>query len=188
MSKSRNRKQKRSRKHRGGAIALAGAPLSGAMDGWSQKMSASHGGDFLRMHAGQHGGAMMAGAPLTAIDQSGLSAHLRGSAMLGGLDRAFSNIAGLRDQAGGKRRTYSRKSKKNARKSTKRSHKSKKHSRTYKKNVRKTRRFRGGAVLGFAPLNAASMLEVDHSKAGLSAGWKGGVEPPVRTPSSMPLW
>ena len=101
---SRKRKTQRRRKSqkKGGAM-LHGAPLAESLSGdWSSKMSMGQGGDYLKYHVGQHGG--MAGAPLSAIDGSVLPMSLRGAAHMGGLDKSFTEISGLKDQAGGRRR------------------------------------------------------------------------------------
>ena len=93
---------------------MNGAPLSYNLAGdWSSKMSMGHGGDYLKIHEGQHGGAL-AGAPLSEMGGA-LPSAMRGPAMLGGLDRAFNGIAGLKDQTGGKRRKHSRRHKHSSR-------------------------------------------------------------------------
>jgi hypothetical protein len=180
-SRKAHRKHKsrrsRSRRSRGGA-ALSSAPLAYSLAGdWSSKMSAGQGGDYLKYHVGQHGGAL-AGAPLTAIDSSALPSALRGPAHIGGLDRAFSDVAGLRDQAGGKRRRtrHKKHGKKHGKKSSKggkrKSSKSSKRRRTCR-----TRKSNGGAI-GYAPFGSASMLldSAGYSKAGLTPQWSSGVE------------
>ena len=131
---------------------LSGAPLSQSLSGdWSSKMSMGQGGDYLKYHVGQHGG--MAGAPLSAIDGSALPMSLRGAAHMGALDKSYTEIAGLKDQAGGRR--------------------SRKHSRKHSRKQKK----RGGA-LAYAPVGSASMLldGAGYSKAGLTPQWSSGVE------------
>jgi hypothetical protein len=159
---------------------LNGAPVSYSLSNdWSSKMSLGQGGDYLKYHVGQHGGAL-AGAPLSEMGNA-LPSAMRGPAMLGGLDRAFNGIAGLRDQAGGKRRKHSRRKhsrrKHSRRKHSRRKHSRRKHSRRKnggsrrKRSTRKrsTRRSKGGA-LGYAPISSASMLldSAAYSKAGLN--------------------
>ena len=171
VSRKSHRKHKSHRRHsrkEGGAM-LNGAPVSYSLSNdWSSKMSLGQGGDYLKYHVGQHGGAL-AGAPLSEMG-SALPSAMRGPAMLGGLDRAFNGIAGLKDQAGGKRRKHSR------RKHSRRKHSRRKHSRKNggsrrKRSTRKrsTRRSKGGA-LGYAPISSASMLldSAAYSKAGLN--------------------
>jgi hypothetical protein len=82
---------------------LNGAPVADSLAGdWSSKMSMGQGGDFLKYHVGQHGGAL-AGAPMTAIGET-LPQGLHAAAHIGSLDKAMADIAGLKDQAGGRRR------------------------------------------------------------------------------------
>ena len=169
----RSRRHGRSRRSRGGA-ALSGAPLAHSLAGdWSSKMSAGQGGDFLKYHAGQHGGAL-AGAPLSAVDSSALPSALRGPAHIGGLDKAFSDVAGLRDQAGGKRRR-TRHHKKHGKKHGKKSSKRRSTRRT--RRTRRSRKSNGGAI-GYAPFGSATMLldSAGYSKAGLTPQWSSGVE------------
>jgi len=195
---SRNRKQKsrRQRKQRsqrrskkqGGAM-LSGAPLAYSLAGdWSSKMSNGQGGDYLKYHVGQHGGALE-GAPLSEIGSSGLPSALRGPAHIGGLDKAFADVAGMKDQAGGRRRTRrsqggkrrSRRSqcskKQGGRRRSQRSQGGRRSQRRSRKQ-RKQRKSQGGAHLGYAPLGGASMLlnGAGYAKAGLTPEWNGGVE------------
>ena len=159
--RQRSQRQRRTRRHQGGAYALTGAPLSDNLAGsWSSKMSAGQGGDFMKYHVGQHGGSL-AGAPVSVIGGEGLPASMQGPAMTASTLRAYADIAGLKDQNGGRR-------KKNAKKS-KKSKKSKKQRRTRNKQ-------RGGSKLDFAPVSSAGMLLSEYTKAGLSPQWNGGVE------------
>ena len=173
--KHKSHRRRHSRKE-GGAM-LNGAPVSYSLSNdWSSKMSLGQGGDYLKYHVGQHGGAL-AGAPLSEMGNA-LPSAMRGPAMLGGLDRAFNGIAGLRDQAGGKRRKHSRR-KHSRRKHSRRKHSRRKHGGSRRKNggsrrkrstrKRSTRRSKGGA-LGYAPISSASMLldSAAYSKAGLN--------------------
>jgi len=171
----RSRRHGRSRRSRGGA-ALSSAPLAYSLAGdWSSKMSAGQGGDYLKYHVGQHGGAL-AGAPLTAIDSSALPSALRGPAHIGGLDKAFSDVAGLRDQAGGKRRR-TRRHKKHGKKSSKGGKRKSSKSSKRRRTRRSSRKSKGGAM-GYAPFGSATMLldSAGYSKAGLTPQWSSGVE------------
>ena len=184
--KHKSHRRRHSRKE-GGAI-LASAPLSYSLAGdWSSKMSTGQGGDFLKYHVGQHGGAL-GGAPLSEMGGA-LPQAMRGPAMLGGLDNAFRGIEGLKDQAGGKRRKHSRRKhsrrkhsarRKSSKRSKKHSGSRRKSSKRSKKNGakrRRTRRSKGGA-LGYAPLSAGAMLldASGYARAGMTPEWKGGVE------------
>ncbi len=181
----KNRKQGGSRKQRrhGGAEPFQGAPLSYQL----QDQALAQGADFLSYHKGQHGGATpLALTSLDAIDNSALAGQLRGSAMLGGIDRAFNDIAGLRDQQGGKGRRRRSKRSKRSKKGGKRSKRSKcsgkkggkrsKRSKRSKKS-RRTRRSHGGAM-GVAPFPSQGMLlsPAQTARAGLSEGWADAVE------------
>ena len=179
----KNRKNGGSRKQRrhGGAAAFVGAPLSYQL----QDQALAQGADFLSYHKGQHGGATpLALTSLDAIDNSALAGQLRGPAMLGGIDRAFADIAGLRDQQGGKRRRRrskkggkrSKRSKKGGKRS-KRSKRSGKRSGKKSRRTHRTRRSQGGAM-GFAPFPSQGMLlsPGQTARAGLSEGWADAVE------------
>jgi len=184
---------RRQRRH-GGAAAFVGAPLSYQL----QDQALAQGADFLSYHKGQHGGATpLALTPLDAIDNSALAGQLRGPAMLGGIDRAFADIAGLRDQQGGKHRRRrskrskkggkrSKRSKRSSKKGGKRSKRSKKGGKRSKRSkrsgkkcrrTRRTRRSQGGAM-GFAPFPSQGMLlsPGQTARAGLSEGWADAVE------------
>jgi len=156
----RQRSQRRTRRHQGGSYALTGAPLSDSLaGGWASKMSAGQGGDYLKYHVAQHGGALM-GAPVSVLGGEGLPASMQGAAMTAGTMKAYADIAGLKDQAGGRRRRKNKKSKKQR-----------------SKRQRRTRnRQRGGSKLDFAPVSTGGMLLSDYSKTGLSPQWSGGVE------------
>jgi hypothetical protein len=185
----KNRKQggsRRRQRRQGGAAsgAAVGAPLSYQL----QDQALAQGRDYLSYHEGQHGGANpLALTPLEAIDGSALAGQLRGPAMLGGIDRAFADIAGLRDQQGGKRRSKrSKRSKKGGKRSKrskkggKRSKRSKKGGKRSKRHNRRSRRHRRsqGGSLGFAPFPSQGMLlsPGQSARAGLSQGWADAVE------------
>ena len=156
--RQRSTRQRRTRRHQGGSHALMGAPLSDNLAGsWSSKMSAGQGGDFMKIHGGQHGG-YLAGAPVGVVGREGLPSSMQGPAMTASTLRAYADIAGLKDQAGGRRRS-------------KRSKRSKRNNRS-----KRSKRQRGGSKLEFAPVSSAGMLLSDYSKTGLSPQWNGGVE------------
>lgn len=152
---------RRNRRTHGGEMALRGAPVTYSLAGdWSSRMSLGQGADFFKYHEGQHGGQ----APFPgAVVNSTLPAPLRGPAHLDGLDKAFVDIAGLKDQAGGKRRKV--KGRKQAKRSTKKN-------RTTRR--KRTMRKRGGA-LGYAPVSMPGMLLSGpraYAQAGLNPEWK----------------
>ena len=141
----------------------------------------AQGDQYLDFHKGQHGGAFM-GAPLSAIESSALPSSLSASAGTDCLDRAFADIAGFSDQAGGKRRRRaSKRSKRSKRtkkggKRSKRSKKGGKRSKRTKRSKRggKSRRTRGGS-LSFSPYPGRDMLLDDYSNTGLNSGWNSDV-------------
>ena len=174
---SRKRSGSRRQRRHGGAAAFVGAPLSYQL----QDQALAQGADFLSYHKGQHGGATpLALTSLDAIDNSALAGQLRGPAMLGGIDKAFADIAGFKDQQGGKRRrrrsTRSKRSKKGGKRSKRSSKKGGKRSKRSKK-CRRTRRSHGGAM-GFATFPSQGMLlsPAQTARAGLSQGWVDAVE------------
>ena len=179
MARNLSRSRKGHRKHKarrthvrrmlrrgGGNLAADAAPLQYSLAGdWSSKMAQGQGGDYLKYHVGQHGGMAPVG------DTGVMDASLRGPAMLASQDQAFAAIAGLKDQAGGKRSKRSKSSKRSKRsKSSKRSKRS-------KSSKRKTRKTRGGS-LAYAPFDGKGMLlsQADYAKAGLSPSWSSNVE------------
>jgi hypothetical protein len=123
-------------------------------------MSLGQGQDFFKYHEGQHGG--QAPFPGAVVDSS-LPAALRGPAHLNGLDKAFVDIAGLKDQSGGKRRKM--RGKKQAKRSTKKLRMTRR---------KRTMRKRGGS-LGYAPVSMPGMLLSGpraYAQAGLNPEWK----------------
>jgi len=142
-------------------------------------MSLGQGADYFKYHEGQHGGSHISPAPLSAITGSSLDPALREAAHMGGLDKAFVDIKGLKDQTGGRRSRKHRKHRKSSRKHRKssRSHRSKSHRKSHCKNRRRSRKSRGGA-LGYASFPQSTGMLLDKSgyqQAGLSPEWKSDV-------------
>ena len=139
------------------------APLNYSLsNAWSSKMSQGQGADFFKYHEGQHGGS----APVSAISNSALPSSLMGSAMQNGVMKAYNDIQGMRDQAGGRRKKHRHSS---------RCHCKSKHHRT-SKHHRRSRRRSGGGHLEYSPYGARTMLLDNYSKAGLSNSWNGNAE------------
>ena len=172
--KAMRRHSRRSRRtRRGGADPLEGAPLKYHLSGnWASRMSLGQGADYFKYHEGQHGGSdyqsNIQGAPLRAITDSTLPADLRGPAHLRGIDMAFKDIAGLKDQQGGRRR----------RRKGMKSRKGKRHggkSRRGKSHRGKSRRHRRrGGSLEYAPFGGPTMLldsPKEYAQAGLNPEW-----------------
>jgi hypothetical protein len=155
-----NRKQQRSRRNTrrnrrntrrntrrnnlmgGGALQLTPMDLKDTSMMGPSKMSIAQGMDYFGYHAKQHGGAAPVGT--TGVLEDGL----RGYAHLAPLDKAYSEIAGLKDQAGGRRRKQ-RKGRKGRKAAT----------RKQRKGRKGTRKMRGGMrELGSMPVDAPGML------------------------------
>jgi hypothetical protein len=163
MKRTHRRKTHHRRRHtrRGGSM-LAGAPVNYHLSGsWPSRMSLGQGADYFKYHQGQHGGA----APFPSSIGMTLPAAMRGPAHIGGIDKAFIDVAGLRDPpyaGGGMRRK--------GRKGSKRHHSKRRHSRKH----RMTHRRRRGGSLGYAPFPSKGMLlsGSEYAQAGLNPGWK----------------
>jgi hypothetical protein len=170
--RQRSQRQRRTRRHQGGAHALMGAPLSDNLAGsWSSKMSMGQGGDVMRYRAGQNGG-FLAGAPVNVIGREGLPSSMQAAAMTSSTMKAYADIAGLKDQVGGRRKRRGTRSKRSKR--SKRSTRSKRSKRSTRS--KRSKKQRGGSKLDFAPVSGAGMLLSDYSKTGLSPQWNSGVE------------
>jgi hypothetical protein len=102
--RNRARKTRKThRRHRGGAQTVSPAGVNDATMMGPSNQSVAQGQDYLRIHAGQHGGAApYAGAPVgyTGV----LDSSLRESARIQPLDESLSKIQGMSDQSGGARR------------------------------------------------------------------------------------
>lgn len=177
-SKRASRRHRRShrvrRAHRGGV-----APVNHVDAGWSSLRSHGQGVDFLKFHAGQHGGAQLQGADLSVLGGDSLPSGLRGAAMLNGQDNALSAIRNMSDQLGGRRRSK-RSKKSHGRKRKSHGRKRKSHGgkrKSHRRRRQSHRRHRGGAQhVGFAPFNAPTMLlesQHQYDAGGLSREWKG---------------
>ena len=151
MRRSRKNSRRNRRQHGGSAM----------------RQSLAQGEQFASFHSRQHGGAMIAGAPLSAITDSMLPGDLRSFARIGGLDASIADAATQRDpdqmplQKGGRRSKASRKNKgsrkgKGKKASRKGSRKGKKASRKSSRKNRKSRKQYGGAM--GAPYNQPTML------------------------------
>jgi hypothetical protein len=173
--RSSSRKMKHTRKHkthrrrthrRRGGMAPVGYHLSGS---WPSRMSLGQGADYFKYHEGQHGGALSYGRFPEAVMDPGLPAALRGPAHIGGIDKAIADVAGLKDQAGGKRR------RKSHRKAHKKSHRKSRHSKRHSRKHRRSHRRRRGGSLGYAPFPSSGMLlnsPKEYAQAGLNPEWK----------------
>ena len=179
-SQRKRRQQRRKtqrRQQRGGE--LEGAPLSYSLfDSMSGRQSMAQGLNYLNYHRAQHGG--MAPFP-QSVEGQVLGDGLRGPALMGTLDRAYADIAGLQDarptpipsladgrvavdgaiplmgvskQTGGRKRR-GRKGRKSQR-----------------------RRQQGGSALGYQLVGAPGLLldsAKQYSNAGLNPDYTGGI-------------
>jgi hypothetical protein len=192
--KRRQQRRKTERKQQRGG-ELTGAPLSYSLsDTMSGKQSMAQGLNYLNYHRAQHGGV----APFPqSVEGHVLGEGLRGSALMGTLDKAYADIAGLKDasptpipsladgriavdgpmplmgvsrQSGGKKRGQ-----KKGKKSQK-SQKSRK-SRKSQKSQRR-RRQQGGSALGYQLVGAPGLLletPKQYTNAGLNPDYTGGI-------------
>ena len=160
--RSKHSKRRHTRRHYGGVAPVGRSDLT-----WASRVSGGQGMDFLAHHRGQHGGAALVGAALGG-DSELLPSSMHQAAGQSGVYRALSEISGMRDQAGGRRRS----------KRSKRSKHSKKSKRSKHSKRSKRRRHGGGIPLGFSPYPSGGYLlpPAQQLKAGLSGEWQGGVE------------
>lgn len=157
-SKRKHSHKRRTQHRRRGGSAPVQYSLAGS---WPSEMSRGQGADFFNYHRGQHGGV----APLSEIGGQLISPEMRGPAHVGGIDKAILDVRGLKDQAGGKRKSRRNKSRRN---------KSRKDRRN-KSRRNKSRRSRGGAQLSGAPFPSQGMLLDSpkyYAQAGLNPEWR----------------
>ena len=186
QAKRQQRRRSSRRQQRGGE--LDGAPLSYSLfDSMSGRQSMQQGLNYLNYHRAQHGG--MAPFP-QSVEGQVLGDGLRGPALLNSLDRAYADIAGLKDpqptpipsladgrvavdgaiplmgvskQTGGRKRR-GKKSQRRGRKSQRRS--------------QRRRRQQGGSALGYQLVGAPGLLldsAKQYSNAGLNPDYTGGI-------------
>ena len=188
-SQRRRRTQQQQQQQRGGyPDKIEGAPLSYSLfDTMSGKQSMQQGLNYLQYHRAQHGGM----APLPqSVEGQVLGDGLRGPALMGTLDKAYADIAGLKDpqptpipsladgrvavdgpiplmgvsrQTGGRKRR-GKKSHKKGKKSQRRS--------------QRRRRQQGGSALGYQLVGAPGLLldsAKQYSNAGLNPDYTGGI-------------
>lgn len=169
----RPKTHKRKTHRRRGGSTHSGAPVNYHLSGdWSSRMSLGQGADYFKYHEGQHGGGAlgMGKFPDVVLDQ-GLPQALRGPAHIGGIDKAFSDIAGLKDQAGGKRKRSSKHRKSHGKKQTH----TKKHRRSHTRSHKRSHKRSSGGSLGHAPFPSPGMLlssPHQYAQAGLNPEWK----------------
>ena len=133
-------------------------------------MSLSQGQQFASFHANQHGGALSGGPyPGVVTEEALISPTMAVAARTAPLNAALTEIRGMTDQAGGrrKRRTRNRKNRKNSRKGRKNNNMSMR---------RRRNNMMGGAVLSPAATSAPGLLLPSGLEAkavsGMNAEWK----------------
>lgn len=154
-SSRKNRTNRRNRMY--GGMNLAPQDINDTSMMSPQKLSVAQGGQFTELTRNMHGGM---GPFPGAVTDNVLPQNLQASARLVGLNNSFDYIKGMKDVAGGRRRSR-RKSRKNRRSS--------------RKNRRSSRRSaRRGGALGYAPSDAPGMLldAAATARAGLNPEWQ----------------
>lgn len=151
--------------------------------------SLAQGRSFASYHAGQHGG--VADYPTSVSAGPFLSGSMASQAGVAGLDSKWAEIAGMRDQAGGKRRKSrkakkSKKSRKASKKSRKASRKSRKGSRKHRKGSRKhrkgSRKQRGGVAGASDSYMLLSGSLASKAEAGMNPEWSLAKDPMAFAP------
>ena len=171
VGRKASRKNRKGRKNsrrvmRGGWVVMNPADLTDTSMDNSAKQSLAQGGEYNKLHAGQHGGgAILEGAPVGTTGV--LDSSLREAAYLNPLDKSLAAIQGMSDQSGG-RRKGSRKGRKASRKGASRKGRkgsrkgrkgaSRKGRKASRKGRKGSRKMRGGFSLNPADFSAAGTL------------------------------
>lgn len=202
-SRSANRKSRKagrrapSRKaQRGGWVVLNPAAVNDSSMLEASKQNLAQGGEYAKIHAGQHGGgAPLDGAPVgyTGV----LDSSLRTAAHLAPLDRSLADIQGMSDQSGGgkRRRRSSRKASRKARKSSRKASRKGRKGRRVNAMMRRVmallrrrRGMKGGAALNPADVGApGSLLPAGLEKAAvgqMNPEWKLAEDPSSFAPKA----
>ena len=187
----RSTRKLRNRRRGGASYSYVPAPVD-YVDATGE-LNLAQGRQFAEMHQAQHGGAGLVSGPYPDALGDVLPQDLAASAHLLPLQKAFDDIKGMSDQAGGRRRRRtkrknmkggkkSRKSKKS--KKSKKSRKSRKSRRSNRKNRRSRRSRRGGGPLGYQAVDAPGMLltNAEYKLAGLNPEWNLAADPNAFVP------
>lgn len=183
MAKKHSRKV--TRRYRGG---FEPAPVTWKTEVPST-LNLAQGQQFQELNKMYHGGATFYGGPYPgSVTDSGLPADLAASAHLNPLNKAFADVAGLKDQVGGKRR---RSSKRKSRRSAKRKSSSRKSRRSASRKSRRStrrsahRKTRGGGALNPMPMSDFNKMLLPaglEGRAGLNPEWKLAEDPNAFAP------
>ena len=195
MKQRKSRKDRKSRKtcrkNRREIIGGFIAPVN--MGNPVMAQSLAQGQNFASYHLGQHGG--VADYPTSVSAGPFLSGSMASQAGVAGLDSKWAEIAGMRDQAGGKRRKHrkssrktkkskkSRKASKKSRKGSKKSRKGSKKSRKGSKKSRKgSRKQRGGVASASDSYMLLNGSLASKAEAGMSSDWALAKDPMAFAP------
>jgi len=137
---------------RGGFVTVDGSNVTNTSMNSASNLSLAQGKDYSSIHQNQHGGVAPVG------DQGLLDDSLRSSAHLAPLDRSLAEIAGMSDQAGGRRRKHRK-----GRKSMK--------SRKSRRSMRR-RSMRGGVMSVDAPTTLLTGEDLKGAVEGMNPEWK----------------
>ena len=150
------------------------------------ELNLAQGRQFAEMHSGQHGG-FLESSPYPDSLGAGLPQDLAASAHLLPLQKAFDEIKGMSDQAGGRRRRRTKrknmkggKSRKSRKSKSRKSRKSRKN----RRSRRSRRSRRGGGPLGYQAVDAPGMLlsDAEYKQAGLNPDWNLAADPNAFNP------
>lgn len=133
--KNTRKGSRHSRRMRGGWQRMSPAGVNDATMMGPSQLSYAQGKEFNGIHAKQHGGGPLQGAPVGTTGL--LDSSLRADARVSPTDHSIGAIQGMRDQSGGRRRGS---------KSSKRSRSSRRGSKRSKRSNRSRRSMRGGAM------------------------------------------
>ena len=154
-----------------------GAPVNWSAKG-PMELSLGQGAQFAQQHAGQHGGM----APYPGSMGQMLPSELSASARINPTLAAYAQIAGMKDQAGGRKRR--------SRKGRKGSRKNRRNSRRQNGGLVRWGGMRGGAAYNLA-VDSPSMVGEStkmlippslQAQAGLHPEWKDAMNPEAWTP------
>lgn len=177
----RSTRKLRNRRRGGASYSYVPAPVD-YVDATGE-LNLAQGRQFAEMHQAQHGGAGLVSGPYPDALGDVLPQDLAASARLLPLQKAFDDIKGMSDQAGGRRRRRTKRKNMKGGKKSRKSKKSKK-SRKSRKNRRSRRSRRGGGHLGYQAVDAPGMLlsNAEYKLAGLNPEWNLAADPNAFVP------
>jgi hypothetical protein len=138
---TRKNNRRRRSNQMGGRQMISPADVGDSSMQEPSQLSTAQGKEYDAIHAEQHGGAFLEGAPVGTTGV--LDASLRDTARVSFLDQSIGDIQGMSDQSGGAKRK-SRRSKRKSKTSKRKSKTSKRKSKRSKSSKR--RKTRGGGI------------------------------------------